>query len=56
MTVRILNWKEETEIKILEGHLDFVLSVAYSQDGKYVVSGSEDRTIRVWDIAEGVSV
>jgi WD40 repeat protein len=37
----------------LEGHSDGVLSVAFSPDGKTVVSGSEDKTIRVWNVATG---
>jgi WD40 repeat protein len=30
-----------------------VHSVAFSQDGKHIVSGSEDNTIRVWDAETG---
>ena len=32
---------------------DVVVSVAVSGDGKRVVSGSEDQTVRVWDVETG---
>ncbi|CAE7167719.1 unnamed protein product [Rhizoctonia solani] len=32
-----------------EGHTDWVRSVAYSPDGKSVVSGSDDGTVRTWN-------
>ena len=35
------------------GHNDWVNAVAFSPDGKYVVSGSKDRTIRLWNVASG---
>ncbi|OAX39070.1 WD40 repeat-like protein [Rhizopogon vinicolor AM-OR11-026] len=34
----------------LRGHTDSVRSIAISPDGKHFVSGSEDHTIRVWDM------
>ena len=30
-------------------HSDCVLSVAFSPDGKTIVSGSADQTLKVWD-------
>ena len=33
----------------LTGHSDKVTSVAYSPDGKHLVSGSADKTVKVWD-------
>ena len=32
-------------------HSDWVYSVAFSPDGKTIVSGSRDETIKVWDAA-----
>ncbi|KAG2054987.1 WD40 repeat-like protein, partial [Suillus hirtellus] len=37
----------------LEGHVDWVKSVSFSPDGAYVVSGSLDMTVRLWDVATG---
>ncbi len=41
---------------ILRGHNGSVPSVAFSPDGKQIVSGSEDNTIRVWDANKGAEL
>ena len=35
---------------MLLGHTDYVRSVVVTYDNKYVVSGSEDKTLRVWNL------
>lgn len=40
---------EFEEVTLLEGHTRTVTSVAWSQDGKLLASGSKDGTIRIWD-------
>ncbi|HJR07877.1 MAG TPA: caspase family protein [Pyrinomonadaceae bacterium] len=44
------------EIRTLSGHTDFVSTVAYSLDGKLIVSGSWDRTLKVWDAQTGAEL
>ena len=38
-------------IATLSGHTSWVLSVAFSPDNEHFVSGSSDRTVKVWEVA-----
>ncbi|MET9210571.1 MULTISPECIES: TIR domain-containing protein [unclassified Nocardia] len=40
----------------MAGHTDWVRSLAISADGRYIVSGSSDRTLRFWDLADGHAI
>src|SRR5262249_61278001 len=40
----------------LNGHSGRVLSLAVTRDGRHALSGSEDRTLRLWDLASGAEL
>lgn len=42
--------------RLFRGHTDWVNCVAFSPDGKHVVSGSDDMTIRIQDAITGALV
>ncbi|QEL13456.1 WD40 repeat domain-containing protein [Limnoglobus roseus] len=48
--------KSGTEIFVLNGHTDSVTAVAFSPDGSRIVTGSEDKTARVWDAKTGTEL
>ncbi|KAF9459713.1 WD40-repeat-containing domain protein [Collybia nuda] len=50
-TGRVTDWPAIQYVA--EGHADSVNSVAFSRNGKYLVSGSTDKTIRLWDTETG---
>jgi WD40 repeat protein len=46
----------EREERVLKGHSDAVHSAAFSPDGRRIVTGSDDRTARVWDVQTGEQI
>ncbi|MEO8612652.1 MAG: hypothetical protein ABI690_32460 [Chloroflexota bacterium] len=54
--IKLIDVATNTVLTTLEGHADSILSVAYSPDGTMLVSGSQDQTVRIWDVATGESL
>jgi WD40 repeat protein len=46
----------QTGTTILEGHVGMVYSVGFSSDGSRIVSGSGDKTVRIWDAVSGAAL
>jgi WD40 repeat protein len=59
-SVRLVSEREagwgSRNLRSLEGHTNWVMSVAFSPDGKHVVSGSYDKTMRIWEMETGREV
>ena len=41
------------ELMVLAGHTDSVQAVAFAPNGKLIVSGSADKTVRLWEVETG---
>jgi WD40 repeat protein len=51
--VEIMSWPGRKLLGRLDGHEDVVTDVCWLADGKTLATSSADRTIRVWDAADG---
>jgi WD40 repeat protein len=56
-TIRILDARTARIVREMSGHRDVVTRLAYSPDGRVLVSTSEDdKTVRFWRVADGASL
>lgn len=51
-TIKVWDLQAGREVCRLQGHQSLVTAVAISEDQSLIVSGSEDRTVRIWGIAD----
>ncbi len=52
-TIQLWNVANGTHLRTLKGHTEMVRTLAFSSDGKTLVSGSDDDTLRTWDTNTG---
>ena len=50
-TVRIWNAYDGKHERTITGHKQGISDVAWSQDSKYIVSASDDKTLKIWEAA-----
>ena len=55
-TVRIWDVGSGRELRCFKGHTAGIRAVAFTHDGKRIVSGSEDGTVRIWGFRTGAPV
>jgi WD40 repeat protein len=49
--IRLYHFPTGRLTTLLKGHTNVVLSLAFSNDSRYLASGSFDQTVRIWDMA-----
>ena len=54
--MRVWDAASGAELACLRGHDNDVTSVAFDREGRRIVSGSDDHTVRVWDAASGAEL
>jgi WD40 repeat protein len=52
-TAKIYDVEKKRERLVLKGHKGQVSAVAFSPDGRTLMTGSWDQTVRLWDVATG---
>jgi WD40 repeat protein len=50
---RDAEWFSGQSVQTFEGHNGRIFSIAFSPDGQYLVTGSEDQTVRLWRVSTG---
>lgn len=54
----IILWNARTgeRLKLLKGHSNWVVSLAFSRDSRRLISGAGDSTARIWDVRAGKEI
>jgi WD40 repeat protein len=51
-TVKVWDSHTGKPVRNFRGHIGLVSSVAFTPDGRRLISGSRDRTVKIWDVTQ----
>lgn len=54
--LQIWDLKQRRICHLLQGHMQEIYSLDFSRDGRFLVSGSGDKSARIWDVEKGTCV
>jgi WD40 repeat protein len=54
--VRVWNTLTGEEVQAYQGHSDLVSAIAWSPDGTRIATGSQDKTVQIWDVTTGNTI
>jgi coatomer subunit beta' len=53
MNIRVFNYNTMEKVKTFEGHQDYIRSIAVHDHLPYILTSSDDMTVRLWDWGKG---
>jgi WD40 repeat protein len=54
--VLLWDWRTKKHLRSLRGHAGAIRSIAFSPDGEYIASASDEGTAKLWDTETGICV
>jgi WD40 repeat protein len=51
LIIKVWDMQNGTELRSLRGHTDWISSVAFGADSRFIVSASVDKTVKIWELS-----
>lgn len=49
-SIRLYDYENGKLLRLLQSHTNVILGLSFSHEGKYLLSGSHDKTVKLWDL------